>query len=648
MNILLSPQNRELPRKSPRLTGHLVLLLILALPACTATAPWPEKTPVAESAAQAAFNRGAFEQAATAWQKAALDAEPGEAASLRVRAADAWLLAGDEENAEDMLRWIERSALASRDQARLDLVLADLALRRNRPDEAELLLRQAKAALPASSRSRYEGLYARVLQQLSSPASREISNAVKLSDGLRFYDPYASVEMMRTLESVSSGELAIRSANPRAERQLTGWLDLALVIRQNLVIPDGVSAAVSEWKGRHPYHLLTEDQALDTWLRYRQLFAPPRKIGVLLPGSGRLKSAGEAIRDGLVSAYIDRPGGAEILFFPTADDIQSSISAYFNALDAGVDWIIGPLRKESIESMLNLAGMTTPVLALNELPPGFIAPAGLAGQVSGISLSQEDEAAAAASHAAASGYKRAIVLAPESAWGERMAGAFEGEFLREDREILAALRYVESENDHSVVLQRALKIDESTARKRRLENTLRMNLEFEPTRRQDVDVIFMVANPTQAKLIRPQLRFHDAGDIPVYATGRIYSGQPDPKQNRDLNGVRFPATPWHLSHSSKEEVPVLPSLRNGNLGSLFALGQDAWNLLPWLELMRKDPEFVFPGQSGKYRATSDNKLSRTPAWAEFRRGRPVILPDQTPESSINLTQPAAQTGLFRD
>ncbi len=375
-----------------------------------------------------------------------------------------------------------------------------------------------------------------------------------------------------------------------------------------------------------PYHLLTVEQALDTWLRYRQLFTPPRKIAVLLPESGRLQSAGEAIRDGLMSAYLDNPSGAELLFFATGDDEQSAISGYFNALDAGADWIIGPLKKESVEAMLNLAGMSTPVLALNDLPENFIPLPGLSGQVTSLSLSQDNEAASIATHALANGYQRALVMAPEDPWGERMASAFESEFLRENGQILAATRYVESENDHTVTLERVLKIDESKARERRLENTLQMTLEFQPVHRQDIDVIFLAASANQARLIRPQLKFHEAGDIPVYATSRIYSGEPDPLKNQDLNGIRFPAAPWQLTHPSLADIPDFASIRRGNRSSLFALGQDAWNLLPWLSLMQKDPDFVFPGQSGYYhRAPRSEALQREPAWAEFKAGQPVPL-----------------------
>jgi outer membrane PBP1 activator LpoA protein len=520
---------------------------------------------------------------------------------------------------------VDKARLSRADAARLDLVLADLALWSERPDEAEALLQQAAAAVPPASRGRYEALYGRLVDQLSAPASQDIARAAQITEGMRYYDPRAAVEMMQTLESVSSAELAVRAANPRAERQLTGWLDLAWVIRGHLVEPAGVEEAVGAWKQRNPYHVLNESQALDTWLRYRQGFQPPARVAVILPAAGRLQAAGEAIRDGFLTAFAANPGRSELLFFPTSDDPQSPVDAYFSALDAGADWIVGPLRQESVEAILGLAGMTTPMLALNDLPAGYVAPPGLEGRVLGISLSQDAEAGAVAGRAAAQGFASALVLAPESEWGERMVRAFEDEFLQDDRQIMASLRYMESENDHSGVLQRALKIDESKARKQRLQNTLQTRLEFEPVRRQDVDMIFMPATPTQARLLRPQLKFHDAGDIPAYATGRVFSGQPDPARNRDLDGLRFPTTRWQLEHGEEEDIPAVESLRDGNLAALFALGQDAWNLQPWLELMHRDPTFRFPGQSGDYSDARLGNLRREPAWAVFRNGRPTAL-----------------------
>jgi hypothetical protein len=314
-----------------------------------------------------------------------------------------------------------------------------------------------------------------------------------------------------------------------------------------------------------------------------------------------------------------------IRFYDTGDKPESVLDAYFEAVDYGADWIIGPLDKAAVESLLQLAGLATPVLALNELPDRGLIPEGLTQQVYGMSLSQEQEAAEVARHMAELGYRRAVLLAPQSTWGERIAFAFEEHFVQEDRQILIAARYQPEENDYSEVLEQALKIDESTNRKERLENRLGMELEFEPARRSDVDAIFLAAAPEQGWLLTPQLRFFEAGDIPTFATSRLYTGRPDPARNQDLDGVNLPLTPWQLEHPTRGSLPALDSLRQGEFAPLFAIGMDAWNILSWLDLMRSDPDFRFPGQTGNYSITSSGNLRREPSWGRFRGGVPVAV-----------------------
>ena len=147
----------------------LLCVAILAIPACSTTTSTRTVESGQVMSAQAAFARGDYEQAARSWQQDALETGPRQAGGMRVRAADAWLLAGKPGNAEDALRWVERKQLSPQDESRLDLVLADLALRNRRPDEAELLLRNAKSNLPDSSKSRYDKLYSSLVGQLSIP-----------------------------------------------------------------------------------------------------------------------------------------------------------------------------------------------------------------------------------------------------------------------------------------------------------------------------------------------------------------------------------------------------------------------------------------------------------------------------------------------
>jgi len=73
-----------------------------------------------------------------------------------------------------------------------------------------------------------------------------------------------------------------------------------------------------------------------------------------------------------------------------------------------------------------------------------------------------------------------------------------------------------------------------------------------------------------------------------------------------------------------DKTPTLDSVRSGVYGNLYALGQDAWHLLPWLPLMQKDPDLRFPGDTGKLQLRTNGDLYRQPAWAQYSAGRPVL------------------------
>jgi outer membrane PBP1 activator LpoA protein len=338
-----------------------------------------------------------------------------------------------------------------------------------------------------------------------------------------------------------------------------------------------------------------------------------------------------------MSAYLQQTSGSQIHFFGTGGDAPSVLAAYFEAADNGADWIIGPLDRASVEALLNLAGLATPVLALNDLPDSSLFPEGLSRQVFGMSLSQEREAAAVAQHMADLGYSKAVLLAPENTWGERIAQAFLADFLQGNRQVLVSSRYLPEENDHSQVLERALQIDESNARKKRLEDRLGIELEFEAVRRGDVDAIFLAAGPEQGRLLAPQLRFFEAGDIPTFATSRVYTGRPDPARNQDLDGLTVPLTAWQLQHPTSASIPKLESLRQGEFAPFFAIGMDAWNILPWLKRMQSDPDFRFPGQSGTFSFSQTGNLQRKPDWARFSRGIPMAA-TEPPENSSRTNE----------
>ena len=375
---------------------------------------------------------------------------------------------------------------------------------------------------------------------------------------------------------------------------------------------------------------------------YSALFPVPLQVAVLLPAEGRLSAAARAIRDGIMGAYLDQPGDSVIRFYSSGQSSESAIAAYQQAIDDGAMQIIGPLHIDSTRTIAKLAELTTPVLLLNDMTsgdmtsgdmtsgdmtsggkaPGIQGNTDRAGIVTSLSLSTTEEAAAIAAMALAQGQREALIMVPDNSWGKRIEAAFTVALEQGGGQITASAHFNSAESDHSAMLQQLLKIDVSKQRKSDLQSWLRVDLNFEPSRRHDYDFIFMAANPVEGRELKPLLRFHDAGDVPVYAMGRIFSGRMKRTSDQDLNGIVFPTTRWQLR--SIGDATITPaSVRGGENGNLYALGQDAWRLLPWLPLMRKDPDLWFPGEVGSLRLQTGGSLYREPAWAQFSAGVPT-------------------------
>jgi len=441
--------------------------------------------------------------------------------------------------------------------------------------------------------------------------------------------PEVSLAVLRSLEYIPSGQLTAMIDSELYDPEFTEWLELSMQTRKLLVSRGPVAPAAQYWADYHYGQVITKDGFTKLMSSYRSLFPAPNQVAVLLPTGGGLAAAARAIRDGIMNAYLDSPGNTVLRFYDSGDTSESAIAAYLQARDDGATQIVGPLRIESASALASMSDAAVPILLLNE-PAEY--KTGLPGQipsVNSLSLSQSEEAWAIARNAITLGDKRAIVLVQDSAWGSRIEETFSAEFKNELGQIPASAHFNSGVEDYNDMLTRLLKIDESEQRKAALQARLGVRLNFEPSRRDDFDCIFMAASPQEGRELKPLLRFHDAGEVPVFAMGRIYSGKMEPAVDQDLNGVVFPITTWQLQ-TAEDEMPALDSIRDGTFANLYALGRDAWNVLPWLPLLQKDKDLEFPGDIGELRLLANGHLERQPAWAQFTDGRAV--PYQWPEA----------------
>ena len=143
-------------------------------------------------------------------------------------------------------------------------------------------------------------------------------------------------------------------------------------------------------------------------------------------------------------------------------------------------------------------------------------------------------------------------------------------------------------------------------------------------RRMDLDMVFLVAHPTQGRQIKPTLDFLYAQDLPIYATSAIYAGAADPARDADLEGIRFLAAPWALTDTAAQ-VPSPPGSLPATHRQLFALGVDGYLL--HAQFSDNLPGMARPihGQTGTLMLDGRNRIQRLQPWAVFRGGRAVAI-----------------------
>ncbi len=294
----------------------------------------------------------------------------------------------------------------------------------------------------------------------------------------------------------------------------------------------------------------------------------------------------------------------------------------------GADLVIGPLDKDKVSQLNEESLLPIPVLTLNYTDSALDeerpeAPEGLYQ----FGLASEDEARQVARRAYQEGHRNAMILSPDRNWSARSAQAFTREWRELGGEVSIDSQFPGS-GDYSRIIQQALLIDQSQSRRQELTRLLGSALEFEPRRRKDLDMIFLMADPEQGRQVRPTLAFHYAGDLPVYATSHIYTGEQDTKSNRDLNGVRFNTLPWLLNGEFEEKDTLAEHSREAAIYSrLHALGVDAYRLYPRLPQLQQIENARLYGATGALRMRAGGRIERELVWAQFQGGeaRPMTL-----------------------
>jgi len=396
---------------------------------------------------------------------------------------------------------------------------------------------------------------------------------------------------------------------------LTPYHDLAQALAACAPFPARLPQAIAAWEARWPG---TARPSLLNNLPPAVEGGAPLRIAVLLPFTGPLQGAAEALRDGLMAAQFEAQrqghGGSALRFFDTRAAGLSH--AYGQALSFQPDQLLGPLERDAVsalDALRRAEPKAPPLLALNR--PSL----GSAPTLWSYALEPEAEGEQLADQNWRAGHRRLLILHDEAPWAQRLALAASTHFQTLGG-IVARRQPFSPNEDLGATVAAALLVEEGEARSQALRRVLRVPIETEPRRRQDVDSVLLIAEPLQGQTLKSALAYYFAGDLPVWASSQGLASDLSATALKDLENVTFSLTPWQLGNPDAESQRLRDAFpdADGPLGLLYALGVDAWRLAQWQRYA--PPGLPFPGLTGQLTQASDQRWIRTLRLAIIERG----------------------------
>lgn len=570
--------------------ASLIAIALTLLASCSST---PVVSPVAtserEAAAEAAFERGDYLAARDLYGELEARANGEAAQRYGIELARTEIALGEATAALATLDAVARP-LAPALQAELAAVQADALFAIGRTVEAVRLLVDREIWLDSSAAILDN--QARIWAGLALPISR---SAVSQSTGDPVVDGWLALIPLTRIEAEAGAE---------SETFLAELID---------------------WRQRFANHPAQSGILAERVAAARGDGLRPGRIAILLPlGNPDYRQAALAIFDGFYAAHLaaGRTGTTSIRLYDTAR--QGYLDSYRAAQLDGADFIVGPLDRESVRQLLPEAGLT-PTLALNI---GTDAPHTVANFYQ-YALSSDDEIQAIATRAIAEGHETAVILHERGETGRGYMSRFREAFEARGGRIIATRDYAAAAPNLAAPVEELLNITASEARHSRLELDLGLDIDFEPRRRQDIDMIFLhVETPTIGRQLMPLLEGYAAADIPVYTTRTIY----DPRRSGgdpDLNGVIFTDIPLLIRPLGAAGVAadLLADYTTQSAAGdrrLFGFGFDAYRLAE--SLYDGSPgNWPLDGATGELYIADYGRIRRILPLARFTGGRPQAL-----------------------
>ena len=435
-----------------------------------------------------------------------------------------------------------------------------------------------------------------------------------------------------------------------SEEKLQAWLQLAIITKRYALQPELFSQQLVSWQSRHLGHPLVTALPDDIQVMLAQPPIQAQRITILLPLTGRLANQGLAVKEGVLAAYLENLANptnrtnqstpSEIEFIDSALKTAEEL----NTLVADFDVVIGPLVKEKISELSQILPADKILLALNRVNLAnnqpSLTPIGQQNESEALdkehyyfALAPEDEGEQIAQYMQRQQLVRPVVFAANNDTAQRMAEAFINQWQQAPNSIKPDLSTFTDSKDMRARVSDILDVSQSKARINQIENIADVEVIGVERNRRDIDAMVLFANPEQTALLNPiieaSLSPFARKTLAVFASSRSYSLDLNSNNLRDLRNLTFTDMPWmlpeHNWQSLAEEINQVWAYKQDTLMRLFAMGFDAYNLLPNLRRLKALPQLASQGLTGEIFVDSNGVVHRRLPWAQIAHDRVQLL-----------------------
>ena len=566
------------------------------------------------------YSMGEYEKAASLYQKLAKQPS-GQQDVFRLQAAHALFKMGFDEQAKRYVDLIRPADLGLDQRNHLYLLTAQIDLSAGNAEQAINRLQLIQPfALTRDKQLEYRSARAfafALTGQLEASARERIILGSYLFGDEKTQNNISILEVLALLPAhVQERQLSFQKYDI-----YSGWVELASIMRKFNKGSLEFNLALDSWLQKYTQHPGQSLIVSGYFSTNRVNIGDISEIAVFLPESGPYVAHAQAVKEGVMAAYYQHQQDAQrpnLHFYDTQS--KDIVALYHEAIADGAQLVVGPLNKQLISQLAAGAEFSVPVLTLNYVEELFKV------NLYQFALSPLDEVRQATNQARFEGHKNAIILAPNTMDGDRLATYFKNAWNDLEGDVLDVQTFERGAKDFSFPVRQLLNINESQYRIQMLSKVI-ANVESNPYRRQDVDVIFMVAPNKVARLINPQFYHNRAGDVAIYGLSRIYGGRPDIQKDLDLENVRFCSIPWLFGDAYQGDLDVQTLSETwaqfpDRFLSLVAFGIDAYMLVPHLNKLAVTQ---YHGATGDLLLNEYNRIERRLLCAKFVGGEPQVV-----------------------